>query len=1304
MANNIKGITVEIGGDTGPLEKSLKGVNKTVGDTQKELKEVNRQLKFDPKNTELLRQKHELLAKQIATTKDKLASLKEAEKQVEEQFQNGEIGEEKYRAFQREVAKTESQLKNLEKQARDTDTSLSASLKSAGESIEKVGKKLAPASAAAAGLGATSIKAAADFETAMAKVTTIMDPAEVSVDSMRQRIMDLSCETGIASTEISENVYSAISAGQSTGDAVNFVSNSTKLAKAGFAEAGQSLDVLTTIMNAYGLESDEVTSVSDKLITTQNLGKTTVAELASSMGRVIPTANAFGVNLDNVASSYVILTKNGIQTAEATTYLNSMLNELGKSGTKASDALKAKTGKSFTELVQSGMSVADVLKILQGSASEAGLSMADMFGSAEAGKAALTIMGDGGAEFSQTLDDMAGSAGATQIAFDKMDATPAATAQKTLNELKNTLAELGETLLQMLGPALGKIRSLAGQLNDKVKNLSDGQKKVLSALILAVAAAAPALMIVGRMTRDLGSLIQGIRAFAPIVSKVKMIGPLFKGIGGAFSALLSPAGLVVLAVAGIATAAVLIIKNWEPIKGFFKGIWDNIKETFSGAGEWFSGIWSGVKQVFVSAWTGIKTAVMTIVNVFVQDILNIWGSMKTGIETIMNGLKAILSGIWLAIKTVVLGPVLLILDLVTGNFKKLSSDSQGIFNNLKAAFSTIWAGIKQVFSGALQAITGLVKTEWNGIKTFASTLWNSVGEIIKTAWSGFKSTISTLCNDISSGIKTVWNGILNWFKELPGKLKQIGSDMFTRMKEGINSTIHGVGDAVKTGISTAFDVIKNLPSEALQWGKDIVQGIANGIKSAAHAVGDAVNGVAQDIRKFLHFSVPDEGPLADFDTYMPDMMHLMAEGITDNLSVVTDATKQVAGSIAAESGKAVDTAVSVVKGRLGITFGSSAVTADVGFKLGRGLSDGIEKSKTVVLKTAKNMSNLLTAEETRLQNQIAEIQKQTAAQTQKSNEEILQDNLNAQLKIVQDFKKQYDDAIAEVEKAQADMANKLIAFGDLFTKTQSEFGDMFSVNDLQGQINAINGYGDALEKLKARGVSDSLLSKIKDMSIEDATQYTTQLLSMTDEQYGKYMTLWDQKQQAAKSVAEKFYKGELDTLKAEYVDKIPSELSGIKDQMKDIGVMSGQGLADGFASQSAMITATFVGVLQAAYADAKESMDIHSPSRKWAYIGEQNAAGLGVGFVEKMKSVTKQMSDSIPTNIVLGSNETPSAARMNEGLVNGLAAVLNTPQGGAAVPGGTYKINVMMPNGDVLASAVFDPLRDLVQQKGTALA
>ena len=200
--------------------------------------------------------------------------------------------------------------------------------------------------------------------------------------------MKLSDDTGISAAALAEASYDAISAGQSTEDAVGFVGKANVLARSGFTSMSTATDTLTTAMNAYGLSADQVSSVSDKLITTQNLGKTTVDELGASMGKVIPTAAMYGVNLDQLSAAYITTTKNGIGTAESTTYINGMLNELGKSGSTTSDILKEKTGKSFSELMNSGYNLSDVLQIVQDEADSSGKSLADMFGSQEAAKAA----------------------------------------------------------------------------------------------------------------------------------------------------------------------------------------------------------------------------------------------------------------------------------------------------------------------------------------------------------------------------------------------------------------------------------------------------------------------------------------------------------------------------------------------------------------------------------------------------------------------------------------------------------------------------------------------------------------------------------------------------------------------------------------------------------------------------------------------------------------------------------------------------------------------------------------------------
>lgn len=353
------------------------------------------------------------------------------------------------------------------------------------------------------GAGAATLKFSADYETSLAKVSTISDESQVSIKDMSKSITDLSNETGISATEIAENVYNAISAGQQTGDAVNFVTNSTKLAKAGFAEAGQSLDILTTILNAYGMEAEEVERVSDILVETQNKGKTTVGELASTMGKIIPTANAYGVNLEQIASGYAIMTAKGIATAETTTYMNGMLNELGKTGSTTDVALRELTGSSFKELMESGSTLGDVLNILNEHAENSGLSLADLFGSTEAAKAALVLANNEGKDFNEMLEQMGLSAGATDKAFEKVSDTTQERLAKSLNKLKNNAIELGDRLLPI---ANNMIESFT-EIVDKFNKLDDETKDNIVSFGLFTAATGPVLLATGKVVTVVGQLM-----------------------------------------------------------------------------------------------------------------------------------------------------------------------------------------------------------------------------------------------------------------------------------------------------------------------------------------------------------------------------------------------------------------------------------------------------------------------------------------------------------------------------------------------------------------------------------------------------------------------------------------------------------------------------------------------------------------------------------------------------------------------------------------------------------------------------
>lgn len=374
------------------------------------------------------------------------------------------------------------------------------------------------------------VDAANQFETSMAKVYTIGDESSVSVDAMRKSVLELSNATGTASQAVAEDVYNALSAGQNTADAVNFVSNSTKLATAGFAETSQTLDVLTTILNAYGMESKDVTKVSDILIQTQNKGKVTVAQLASSMGKIIPTAKASNVSLEQIAAGYAIMTSKGIAAAETTTYMNSMLNELSKSGTIASTAIKDSAGSSFQELMASGKSLGEVLDILQEQAGNSGKSIMDMFGSAEAGKAAASLLSGGVKGFNDQVEGMRNSAGATDIAFNKMSQTAEFAEKRFKTSADNLKIAMGE----QLSPALKKLHETGANAFEWAADFVKDNPSIMSAFTGLIAAA--------------GVLVTGLTGLL-VVEKVTKVLRVF---GATLAA--NPAVLVASAIAGLVVA------------------------------------------------------------------------------------------------------------------------------------------------------------------------------------------------------------------------------------------------------------------------------------------------------------------------------------------------------------------------------------------------------------------------------------------------------------------------------------------------------------------------------------------------------------------------------------------------------------------------------------------------------------------------------------------------------------------------------------------------------------------------------
>lgn len=707
MNRKIRGITVTINGDASGLGKVLDAAKKQSMGLSKELREVDKALKFNPSSVTLLSEKQDILADSVKAAREELKALEAAQGDVEKMYAAGEIDRGAYLEFQRKIEAARANLERLQNQQVEFGGVVGQIMQQAGEKvtqfggkIEDVGNKLMPLSTATAAAGAATVKMAWDFEDSMAKVSTIADATEVPLEDLETAIMELSDETGIAAGEIAENVYNAISAGQKTGDAVNFVQKATDLARAGFADSGNALDLLTTIMNAYKLEAEEVTDVSDILIATQNLGKTTVAELSTSMGKIIPTAKAAGVQLDQVAAGYALMTANGVATAESTTYMNSMLNELNKSGTTVSDTLKDQTGKSFSELMAEGQTLGDVLGIINAAAMEDNKSLMDMFGSAEAAKAGLILLGNdvsavenglveaGGAagDFNNMLAGIRDGSGGTASALEKLN-TNNQRVKVAFNQVKNSALSFGQVASGMLAPYL---ESLAGHIENatqKLNSMDEGQKKTIVTIAAVVAAAGPLITIVGKVTSGIGSVITTGGKFMNLFTGVSEA---LKGGASAFS--LAGAGAKVMGV------ALTVLSN--PITWVVAGVTGLIAlfVTMYNKCEWFR---DGINNVATTVQTG-------------------WINMTTAVSSAH-----------------------------AAGLKSMQSTSSSTLANIQSAFEANGGSINGITANMIAGITGLFSYGFTFIDTLTGGKLSSIAGYFSTHLESARATVSNNMESIS---------------------------------------------------------------------------------------------------------------------------------------------------------------------------------------------------------------------------------------------------------------------------------------------------------------------------------------------------------------------------------------------------------------------------------------------------------------------------------------------------------------------------------------------------------------------------
>ena len=388
-------------------------------------------------------------------------------------------------------------------------------------------------------------EAAAQFETSTAMVATIADTSQKSLSDISKEVRTYSNETGEAASDMAEATYQAISASVNTADAASFAGTATKLAVGGFTSATTAVDVLTTAINAYGLAASDATQLSDYLITTQNLGKTSVDQLAQSVGKVIPLASAYNVQMDNLSSAYAVLTANGIATAESGTYLKSMLNELGDTGSDVSEVLLNSTGKTFAQLMEQGYSLGDVMAMLGDAVDGDSTAFNALWSSTEAGIGALSLFNAGADKYNSVLDSMRTSAGATEKAYSTMADTTDKSKQRMENSFNNLKISVGD----VLNPALT-------QVYEGFTNVFAGMSDFVDEHPAVVAAISAIAVGVGGFTGALA-------AYNIATTAAKFVTEAFTATLAANPFVLAAAGIVAVTAAAVTLTGVLITQSDE---------------------------------------------------------------------------------------------------------------------------------------------------------------------------------------------------------------------------------------------------------------------------------------------------------------------------------------------------------------------------------------------------------------------------------------------------------------------------------------------------------------------------------------------------------------------------------------------------------------------------------------------------------------------------------------------------------------------------------------------------------------------
>ena len=739
MAANdrIKGITIEINGDTTKLTESLKGVTRELNTTQSSLKEVNKLLKLDPGNVQLLKQKQDDLTNSIKSTEEKI----KAEKAALDQMKNTEGFDANSKAakdLETQIAADEAQLKSLNKEMKEFGSVGKQQLNAVGDKFEEVGKKLAgvgtslskTVTAPIVGAGTAVVKITADFDSAMSQVAAISGATGEDFDALRDKAREMGSTTKFSATEAAEAMNYMAMAGWKTEDMLNGITGIMNLAAASGEDLGSTSDIVTDALTAFGMSAEDSGRFADVLAATAANANTNVAMLGETFKYAAPVAGALGYSVEDVALAAGLMGNAGIKASMAGTTLRNIFTRMAKPTDEVQAAmdrlgisLADDQGNmySFKEILDQlrasfghiNMPVEEYnqqLELLDSQLEDGTLTQAkyddaleeltqQAFGAegAEKARAAAMLAGTRGmsgllavvnasAEDYQNLTNaINGSSGAAEDMATIMLDNVAGDITILKSQLQELAISFGDTLVPSLRDFVGVLQEAV----DKLNSMDEEQREAIIQIGAAAAAIGPILVVIGSISTGLGALLHIIPA----------VGGAFEAVGAAAISLAS-GGLAAI-VAGIAGVAASIYAQMK-VGAYLHDHWEDVKDWAAQLGETISEKWTDMEIAVSQAWEVIR-----------DTSTEVWGNIKQTVSTIWDNMKSKASQTWDTMKQNATERWNTMKSTITTTIETIKSTVSSKLDALKDKFTSIFDKVKDTVRDAIDTVKSIMNFEWS---------------------------------------------------------------------------------------------------------------------------------------------------------------------------------------------------------------------------------------------------------------------------------------------------------------------------------------------------------------------------------------------------------------------------------------------------------------------------------------------------------------------------------------------------------------------------------------------------------------